>query len=358
MCVAYCVAACGGRTETGGVVYVEPDGGPSDASLGDVVAAPDASCDADLLTDPTNCAVCGHSCMGGACVGGNCQPVSIPTPNGALAIALSDTDVVFTTPTGELWRVPKSGGVAHMLAPALQISVSGNLFGLVTVGGLAFQAGLYSNAIRVVPLAGGPMRMLGAVEPTGLATDGKQVFIASAKAPLMSLQPFANGTNVMQTPVVDVIGLTSNATDIFACVSTGGQSTTLMRTPIFGGPSIDIGVDTCLQPSPLASDAEHVYALAGPIPATVTRTDIAAPNNVAALAKDAAYGGLAIDDKFIYYAQLQPCKTPCQKGLARVKKVFSLPTTLATSGDPIAIAVDATAIYFTTTTGIVRLAKP
>ena len=94
--------------------------------------------------------------------------------------------------------------------------------------------------------------------------------------------------------------------------------------------------------------------------ASVTALPVGAPGTPTTLSQDASYGGIAIDDEYVYYAQLQgPCTSPpCKAGLARVKKVFSLPTTLATNGDPIAIAVDSTAVYFSSTTGIVKLAKP
>jgi hypothetical protein len=122
-----------------------------------------------------------------------------------------------------------------------------------------------------------------------------------------------------------------------------------------------LGPQTCAAPCPLATDGNHVFSIQGPAnQASVTSSSITGPPGAIALTKDAAYAGIALDDVYVYYAQLQgPCGSPpCKTGIARVKKVFSLPTTLATGGDPMAIALDASSIYFSSATGIGKLAKP
>jgi hypothetical protein len=65
---------------------VEPSSPPRDGAegggevvtdAGDATTATEAeaSCPADASSDPDNCGACGHSCQGGACVSGMCQPV-------------------------------------------------------------------------------------------------------------------------------------------------------------------------------------------------------------------------------------------------------------------------------------------
>jgi hypothetical protein len=78
--LATALVACGGDVST-------PSGlAPHDDAGGDVVDAaverdgrPDvaeAGACLDTSTDPDNCGTCGHSCGGGACIGGVCQPLA------------------------------------------------------------------------------------------------------------------------------------------------------------------------------------------------------------------------------------------------------------------------------------------
>ena len=57
---------------------------------------PDAGCAADASTDPKNCGGCGHDCIGGACMGGECQPVSLATTGIPQALAVQGTTLYWT----------------------------------------------------------------------------------------------------------------------------------------------------------------------------------------------------------------------------------------------------------------------
>src|SRR5204863_7458423 len=75
-------------------------------------------CKADLQTSKQHCGRCNHDCGGGDCMGGKCQAVQLGTVSGAPLryILVSATHVFvsplinFTTETGGLWRVAKTGG--------------------------------------------------------------------------------------------------------------------------------------------------------------------------------------------------------------------------------------------------------
>jgi hypothetical protein len=360
--------ACGGRTEIGTVVVVSADGGlVNDSSLVDVSVSNDAGCNADLLTDPENCAVCGHSCLGGTCVGGNCQPRSFPVPDGdrALALALTTTDVVFTTKSGSVWRMSKQGGLPQLLAPPFPIDPIANAAGLVVIGDLAFEASLLTKSIRVIPISGGPLLTALTPPPTGLATDGQNVYIATTQGPLTRLLPKATIAVPVQSAAntpLNAVGIAMDTTDVFvANLAKGPASHAIFRFPLGPTAANTLSIDDCVEPCPLAVDSERVYSIQGPAnQATVAATTISNGGTVTALAKDATYGGIAVDDRFVYYAQIQGvCSSPpCKSGLARVKKVFSLPTTLAVAGEPAAIVLDANAIYYSSTAGITILAKP
>jgi hypothetical protein len=84
---------------------------------------PDAGCTAaQLMSDGANCGACGHSCLGGACAQGHCQPVTLASGlTNPVSVALDPAQVYFveSTATGTVRSCPKTGcdgGVAPTLA--------------------------------------------------------------------------------------------------------------------------------------------------------------------------------------------------------------------------------------------------
>ncbi len=327
--------ACGGLTTNAAV-----DAGVVIDSSTITDATADGSCTADLLTDPNNCAVCGHACGGAACVGGACQPISLASNKDAFAIALTDTDVVYTNASGELWRVSKAGGPPQMLASALPTD-PGNVSGLAVLGGAAYQASYASSAVRRVPLAGGPSQIIPIALPTGVASNGTDVFIASGLSNMVRVS--MNGSAGPFGSARSRWAITATSTDVYAAANV--NPTALEDVPLMGI-ATDLAPLAC-GPCYLATDGAYIFS----VNAALVRTEIAPPHTVTVLAKDAIFGGLAVDDKYVYYAQISG-------GLARVKKLFSLPTTLTTMGTPSAIAVDQTAVYFTSPAGVTKIIKP
>jgi hypothetical protein len=79
----------------------------------------------DTTGDPLNCGSCGHSCLGGACSAGVCQPVAIAAGSGWLAV---DANNVYFNTSGGLNVITKSGSLVRNIAG---IAVTpGNGFGL------------------------------------------------------------------------------------------------------------------------------------------------------------------------------------------------------------------------------------
>jgi hypothetical protein len=75
-----------------------------------------AAC-SNLLSNPEHCGRCGHSCLGGVCASGICQPVvltQLENP-GATALALDSTDVYWASP---IHRMHKDGSSVTTLADA------------------------------------------------------------------------------------------------------------------------------------------------------------------------------------------------------------------------------------------------
>ena len=86
----------------------------------------DATCGSS--SDPSNCGRCGHSCLGGACVAGACQPVVLASEQGDSTgggyyaengAALSGPDRIATDGATVFWldlsgvvmSIPTAGGV-------------------------------------------------------------------------------------------------------------------------------------------------------------------------------------------------------------------------------------------------------
>jgi hypothetical protein len=84
------------------------DAGESDAYAEVLLDA----CSWDLTTDNLNCGTCGHSCMGGDCVAGVCQPVALASGQSCpMGISVQDQVVYWTN------SVPASGAVMRVLSP-------------------------------------------------------------------------------------------------------------------------------------------------------------------------------------------------------------------------------------------------
>ncbi len=73
------------------------DGPASDVTLGD--GASDAGCAADLSTSTAHCGRCDHSCLGGKCVAGSCQPVTLyaEAAGEVSALAIAGDDVYWAS---------------------------------------------------------------------------------------------------------------------------------------------------------------------------------------------------------------------------------------------------------------------
>ncbi|HXI57557.1 MAG TPA: hypothetical protein VNO55_15930 [Polyangia bacterium] len=146
-------AATGGTSGSGGATG-------SGGAITDAGDAGEAGCSADIATSPTNCGACGHSCGGGTCDRGACQPSVIP---GVLASSIAvDASRLYFTNSTKVLACPKTGCV---LQPTQLDDMGSGGYStwsvVVTNGSLFFmsaptQAGTEHDDLFMCPLAGCP----------------------------------------------------------------------------------------------------------------------------------------------------------------------------------------------------------
>lgn len=143
-------------------------------------------------TDSFNCGACGHDCLGGACVGGSCQPVILASePGEPTALTVDSTYVYWTNNTsGDVRRVPIAGGAAETIFDGPPGTILGE--GLVRSGTdvyFTIDDGNADGGVFRCPAAGcaagGPQAVvapLAGPEFVGLA-DGGVLLISEATVP-------------------------------------------------------------------------------------------------------------------------------------------------------------------------------
>lgn len=362
-----------GGAGAGGTSGASGASGSAGASGG---AAGTAQCnDAGLLTDEHNCGSCGHSCLGGGCVAGKCQPAVIfskpgsSSTSGALGPLVADGLRLFVGDSGDLGKSVLTGALWVM-------DLDGKNFERLDPGGSTEVVALASDSttvywtsaegvLKAVNKEGGAVSSLVSDPVTmhGVAVFGKHAF-------------YVGGTTVKQVYLVGdkSWALTGPLPNPRALAVSGGYLyfTTSGNSPAFvdgtlSRIAVDLGdspsqalkpVETLAQdqfsPGPLATDATHVYwstaegdihrmPFAGSAPEKVAKANDAADQAPQAIAVDAAY---------VYWTSWGACVTTgCTiKGrVQRAPKDGGSAKEVLAEGEmlPTGIAVDQGAVYWT-----------
>lgn len=282
------------------------EGGPEGASNEDGGDA-STSC-ADVTRSAEHCGRCGHSCLGGTCKSSVCQPTALATGQGTVSgIALDDTYVYFTSLSNNIVaRVPKAGGRVETLAAAPGVRMAKRLAVNATHVYWA-NADLFSGAIARCPIAGCagvPEVLSQPEEPIGIALDPGFVYWADRNASKVRRKPLDGGA------------------DQLVATTTGG----LPVAVAVSGPSAfwieDFNGD--VNRSNAAGGGEVFIGVSGP-----------------------SGRDLALDPSFVYWGAAQD---PGDQGkISRAPRDGGGPTQQLgpARGDPMAIAVDGTLVYWT-----------
>ncbi len=128
-----------------------------DVATSDVIDA--GPCSPDLQTDPDNCGRCGHACVVGACVSGQCQPVQLvlafgtgETPN---FLTVADGFVFWTegqpsqiADNGGIYFTSVNGGLPMALVPSTPTDLQHSGWGVQVANGrvyfVSIDQGVYS----------------------------------------------------------------------------------------------------------------------------------------------------------------------------------------------------------------------
>lgn len=360
----------GSGSETGAADGANDDAPvTSDSAVSDVDAGADAVADADCGdtgTDKDNCGRCGHSCLGGDCSAGKCQPFPLAPGQGQISdVVLDATYVYFSSISGDVvGRVPKAGGVVKTLASAPNVHVAKRVRVNATHVFWAnddFGPGTVSRC----PLAGctgAPTVLANPEDPTGLALDSDYVTWADSNAFEIRRRPLDGGAaKLVVTPSARPLAVATDPPFTFWIEDFTGA---VYRTEPADGGSVLIGVSGT-SGRVIATDKSYVYwgsAQDPGDPGHIARAPRAGgPTDLLGEAHGEPRG-LFVDDQRVYWAAWETASDggvvgggvySCDRAGCAIERVD-----VAVGIDhPSGVAVDNEAIYFGTKTGVMKVAR-
>ena len=231
----------------------------ADARVGDGAVEASTPC-TSILTQPDHCGACGHSCLGGACSNGLCQPVVLATGQpDPLGIGVDDTYVYWTTHvslTGAVMRAPKAS-VATVTADVFEGSQDG-AHALAVAGGKVYWSTDGDGS------GGGP----GAMKCEEASKNGGPNVLANQN----------QTTAIFVSPTAVMWAVASNGTQDQGAIRLAPLG---LGSPVIEkvGSSSQTSGFTITSPSALAADGSYVYYGAGIMTGYVRRAGLMASAN-------------------------------------------------------------------------------
>jgi hypothetical protein len=381
----------GGDAGDDSAIHVKPDDAAGDSASGDSApttdAHPEGGCSGLVCggqcvpNDVDNCGACGHSCLGGACDAGVCQPVTLAaTPNSAYYIAIDTNNVYWTGSSstgGGVYGCPKAGGcgagtplyamdghlVFGLAAPSPSSAYANDLYGS------AVNSGVDNYFLQITKSPPGGTSILGSpYTPLDAAFDnaGSWVYIVDQDGPS---SPPAGGLDRIKPDGSQFSRFLSGGLSPGADALMGidGQNVYVADTynnrviycPLSGSSCVMGTVMLVTAPNAAYSDGSNVWVAAGKYgSSTGTISKCPVSTNCGGSATTIAAGqglpwAVVADASNVYWTN----RSGGQVSRCAVGGCGGSPTVLATVAAPGPIVADATALYWADADGIKKLAK-
>jgi hypothetical protein len=326
---------------------------------------------ADTSGDGNNCGSCGHSCLGGGCIAGKCQPTHLAPAfePGALAI---DAQYAYWTNnsqnngSGAIQRtLLAGGGTVSSIVSNLTAGVT--LLGIAVDADSVYWADVYAGSIFKAPKAGGSATPIASGSPWSMSLSGSFIYWTDGDLNEIVKTPISGaastiiaaatdpGANIGNLAIGDWVGgITANATKVFWAASlSSGSVQSEPVTAVHSVPSATfIGPES--MPTSMAIDAKNVYWLET---GSVMSLSLSGGTPRPLLSGHNPMGAITSDGTNVYFGDLLS---------SGVVEITSIPVgggtavPLAPGLDGVnAIAVDSTAIYWADRSGqlIFKLAR-
>jgi hypothetical protein len=301
--------------------------------------ATDASCIADLHSDPRNCGACGRDCDRGACSNGTCLAFSLVTgqtsprylalDNGVLFWTAGDNTIARVSVDGTGYAVIETNQStpwdirAHGANVVWSNYADGGVLALASIDGgavlglsgpLDHPRGLAirepyvwfgtepdnaAGSIYRVELDGGGFKPFAQQQstPKDVVVDGAYVYWAEASSKTIRRAPVdeSSGATSIVYDAGNVFGITVDTDVFWGSREDGGF---IGRAPTDGGATTYLATDQA-SPRAIVTRGNNVYwTNEGGQVRTVSKNG----GPVTTLASDQAYPwGIAVDDKFVYW---------------------------------------------------------
>gem|GEM_PF-1925848 len=266
-----------------------------------------ASCGVDFSTDPENCGRCGHSCLGGVCQAGTCQPIVLASGQlnpGAVVVA---GPYVYWTRTGD--TTTGQGGAVMKVA---------------ATGGTPVEVAANQNTAR------------------GLALDGSNMYWSSAvSGGAIQKLSVAGGTAAVVAGALNspAIAVSPNWLYFQDCPTLNAWCVAVRRIPLSGGTSESVGAGTSIQGF-LAVNSAYLYWVTT---TTLNRVPLNGTTSTAIVTGQFNLNGIAVDESNLFWANLANGGTIMKANLDGTGAVQ-----LATGpGAGNALAIDQDTVYWT-----------
>lgn len=341
-----------------------PDGGSGpgspDAGEDPEGGTPEAGppCLADTASDAKNCGACGHDCLGGTCVAGRCEAITLVSgEHNPTALAVEGSFVYWTTAgtpkgswvDGTLNRAPTTGGPKTILSSKLRattaLALSPNAFWITSLG----VTGVNGYLARIPRTGGAPTYLYNDINQTEVIADSAHVFWTNQNVAreVQRLPENGKGSPTIVAYGSNGVGLTQDASNLFFPLITQPPSlrVEIFRVPKGGSASSAVKIgDIPLSNedgdvTAMAADASSIYFCdyAGVVGRMNRSTG--AVTTLANVGTACESTTLVVDDDWVYWATFS--------SIYKVAKTGGPPIELAAlQQDVRQLAIDDDAIYW------------